>query len=481
MKFIVILLLFSAMISLSLKQQPPPPQAKVKFLVGKVEKQPRGVIKWTPLKFNTAVFEGDRIKTGLNSRVELDMPDGTIMKINENTIFDVTELKTPERDQEDKMRFTVWIGNIWAKFKKVVTGRQDRYIESPSAVVAIRGTTIEMDVDLQQKTLVRVEEGLVSVKSKDVEGEVMVGSNQETIVEKGKAPTAPKSTSPGQGEEGKDDQKAFNFRVDLDKFVFTDPAVLTTGIHVRGKLPAGARLFADGQPIPVQPGGHFEGFIRVKEGLNRINMEAELNGERRSKKVNVFVNTIKPEIRLSTPLIAGFYNRRDYSLSGGVFDLTPGDKIKVFINSEEVTEVSGRGSFNRTIILKEGPNTIRVTAKDRSGNTFEISQRLFLDTVKPILTITEPAQPVHFIYEPPPPPRSGRTRLEQVVRGIIIDPEPSSKIKRVVINGKEVQPNSDGTFETRVYVERGTNRLNFYVEDLAGNILRDNSRVIRVP
>jgi hypothetical protein len=53
-------------------------------------------------------------------------------------------------------------------------------------------------------------------------------------------------------------------------------------------------------------------------------------------------------------------------------------------------------------------------------------------------------------------------------------------LKRVTINGKEIKPNPDGTFETEIALERGENRLSFYAEDLAGNISRDNSRVIWV-
>ncbi|MCK5033110.1 MAG: hypothetical protein KAS18_05730, partial [Calditrichia bacterium] len=136
---------------------------------------------------------------------------------------------------------------------------------------------------------------------------------------------------------------------------------------------------------------------------------------------------------------------------------------------------------NRTIILKEGPNKISVVATDRSGNSQEYVQELFLDTVKPILTITEPAAKTHVRFEPPPPPTVTNYRVEQTIRGIIIDPEPSSGIKRISINGKEIKPNSDGSFETSIIINRGVTNLNFVVEDLAGNIFRDNTRKIRIP
>lgn len=451
--------------------------AKVKFVIGNVELQKNQQISWVKLGLNNNIYEGDRIKTSANSRVELDMPDGSVLKINENSVFDVKELKTPESDGEDKMSFTLWAGKLWAGFKKIFSDRQERTIESPSAVVAIRGTTFEMEVDIQQKTTIRVIEGKVGVTSKDAEGEIIVSSNQETIVEKGKSPTDPENLVPGANDESED----FPFRINLRKFVFTDPAVLGNGIQVSGIIPAGAKLFANGIALPVNANGSFNARLRVTEGVNDIKMQARKDDKTVSRSIKVYVNTKKPDIRLSSPLVSGYYNRRDYSLSGGVFDLTPNDKIKITMNGEELAEVEGRGSFNRTIILKEGPNKISVVASDRSGNTKEYVQELFLDTVKPILTVTEPVSSNYVRFEPPPPPTVTDLRVEQTIRGIVIDPEPSSGIKRISINGKEIKPNSDGSFETSVIINRGQTNLNFVVEDLAGNILRDNTRKIRIP
>jgi len=452
-------------------------KASVKFVIGNAELQKNQQSSWEKIGLNTNIYEDDRIKTSANSRVELDMPDGSVIRINENSVFNVKEIKTPENDGEDRMSFTLWAGKIWGSFKKIFSDRQERNIDSPSAVVAIRGTTIEMEVDMQLKTTVRVIEGKVGVTSKDAEGEVIVSTNQETIVEKGKAPTNPENFTPGGG----DGTEAFPFRLNLRKFIFTDPAVLGAGIPVTGKIPAGAKLFANGIAVSVSPDGSFNARLRVVEGVNDIKLRAAKDTKSVSRSVKIYVNTKKPDIRLSAPLVSGFYNRRDYSLSGAIFDLTPNDKIKVKLNGEELAEVEGRGSFNRTIILKEGKNNIRVVATDRSGNSKEFVQQLFLDTVKPILTITEPAAPTHVRFAPPPPPTVTDFRVEQTIRGIIIDPEPSSGIKRISINGKEVKPNSDGSFETTILINRGINNLNFVVEDLAGNILRDNTRKIRVP
>lgn len=463
--------------------------AQIKFLVGNVKVLPKGKIHWRTAHFNDRIFQGDRIRTELNARVELAMPDGSVIKINENSVFDVKEIKTPKVEHADKMSFTLWVGSIFAKFQKIVQQRQSRTIESPSAVVAVRGTQFDLQVDRDQTTTVRVYEGRVSFRSKRAPGEVFVSSNQESKVEKGKPPLPPKPFKlKGRSSMGGPLPKGQLLKINLSKFQFTDPAFLSAGLPLRGRTIPGARIMANGIPINVGSSGIFSGRIPVVEGLNEITVIAELNGKRQKQVVRILINTYKPKIKLARPLTNMFTNRRDYSLNGAVFDRTPGDRVKLFINGELVTEVTGQGSFNRTIILNEGKNTIRVVAEDLSGNRTVHVEQIFLDTVKPILTITEPAQPVYVRFEPPRPPNEhtpfAQERFKQVIRGIVIDPQPSSGIKRVLVNGQEIRPNNDGSFEATIFLKRAAagrrseNRLSFIVEDMAGNILRDNSRVI---
>ena len=453
--------------------------AKIRFMIGSAERLPANETSWEKTSLNDKVFEGDRIKTALNSRVELEMPDQSVIRIDQNSIFDVKDIKTEEESGEDNFSFTLWAGNVWAKFTKVLSGRKSRTIESPSAVVAVRGTTFEVNVDQDLTTRVAVEEGEVLVTSKDTQGEVTVRPNQQTIVRKGKSPTDPET-----GEESDESQSdsRFPFQVNRPPLQITDPAVLSRGVELSGRTLPGSFVEANGQPFNVGPNGEFRGQVRINEGFNSITINAS-NGEfKHTERIRLFVNTKAPQVRLSTPLVSGFLNKRDYSLSGAIFDQTPLDKIKVTINGEEIIEVRQRGSFNRTIILKEGRNDINIVATDLSNNQIQKVERIFLDTVKPIITVTEPAQPNFVRFEPPPNPdrfdRADKERFRQVIRGVIIDPQPSSGLKRIVINGQEIRPNTDGSFETEIILQRGDNRLTFYAEDLAGNIARDNTRRI---
>jgi len=454
--------------------------ARVKFMLGKVERQQKNKTQWDKLRLNSSIYSGDRIRTAGNARVEIEMPDKTVIRIDQNSIFDIKEIKTDKDDGEDKMSFSVWAGNIWAKFKKIVSDRQVRRIESPSAVVAIRGTTLEVNVDKAQTTRVSVIEGKVAVTSKDAKGEVLVGSSQQTIVKKGQPPQKPtpmSSTGTASGASG-----SLSLKIDRPPLQITDPSLVSGGLHITGKTVPGASVFANGTPLNVDANGRISGRLSVVEGANKFNVKATYQGQSASQKIAVYVNTKKPHIRFSTPLVAGFVNKRGYSLSGAVFDETPLDKIRVTINGDEVANVRGRGSFNKTVILQEGANTIRIVAQDLSKNSSEKTEQIFLDTVKPVITVTEPAQPNFIRLEPPRPPlqQRGDNRFVQIVRGVIIDPAPSSGLKRLVVNGKEIKPNSDGSFEAEIILKRGENRLIILVEDLAGNIARDANRRIIV-
>lgn len=68
--------------------------------------------------------------------------------------------------------------------------------------------------------------------------------------------------------------------------------------------------------------------------------------------------------------------------------------VTVTVNGEAVT-VNSDGSFNTTITLKEGENTITVVATDGVGKTTTIQRVVTLDTSAPVFTaVTVTPNPV---------------------------------------------------------------------------------------
>ncbi|WP_051287325.1 FecR family protein [Paenibacillus taiwanensis] len=108
---------------------------KGKVLVEKVGgKKPLQVFK------KMSINQGDRITTGAKSKVVLQLAGGTekdVVTIGENSDVSFTELK---KDKGVVTRISVWAGSAWLKVKSI-TGADDRFeLETPTTVMAVRGT-----------------------------------------------------------------------------------------------------------------------------------------------------------------------------------------------------------------------------------------------------------------------------------------------------------------------------------------------------
>ena len=163
----------------------------VRFILGEAHVRPSSGDEWHSIELNQVIDQGSRIKTGNNSQVELEMPDGSIFKLNANTIFIVDEILLPQKHNEDKMRISLLMGTLWARFKKLVSPDQKRIIESPTTIIAVRGTTIQSNVDSLYNTYVRVEDGAAMVRAIEFELEFMLYAGQEIWIKKGIKPTGP--------------------------------------------------------------------------------------------------------------------------------------------------------------------------------------------------------------------------------------------------------------------------------------------------
>ncbi|MDK8182513.1 FecR family protein [Paenibacillus sp. UMB4589-SE434] len=108
---------------------------KGKVLVEKVGgKKPLQVFK------KMSINQGDRITTGAKSKVVLQLAGGAeqdVVTIGENSDVSFTELK---KDKGVVTRISVWAGSAWLKVKSIA-GADDRFeLETPTTVMAVRGT-----------------------------------------------------------------------------------------------------------------------------------------------------------------------------------------------------------------------------------------------------------------------------------------------------------------------------------------------------
>jgi hypothetical protein len=118
--------------------------AKIVELSGTVSIKKAGGSKAYAAYEEMFLNEGDHITTGSDSSVVLQIVD----RDDEVTIGPDTELfiSSLTNDGGDKSKFKVWTGSLWFKVKKLVSDEDEFEMETPTAVMGVRGTNgyIEM-------------------------------------------------------------------------------------------------------------------------------------------------------------------------------------------------------------------------------------------------------------------------------------------------------------------------------------------------
>jgi len=157
------LLVWSAgLLSLSFAPQAQPEVlGKITFVLGKA-----GEVRilhadqeiWVPAKTKMPVYVGDKINTQAESRCEIKLNEGSVIRIGENAQFDFE--KSLVTSQKRNFEAGLAQGKIWANIVSLVWGEKFE-IKSPTAVCAIRGTIYSIAAD--STTRVAVYDGQVEV------------------------------------------------------------------------------------------------------------------------------------------------------------------------------------------------------------------------------------------------------------------------------------------------------------------------------
>jgi len=134
---------------------------KISFPLGNVLLLSKGETRFQKATFNMPVQNGDKIETKKESRCELTYQDGSIVRIDEQSIYTVEKaiISGDQKEVESKLS----IGKLWANLKKLVRGKDSWRLKSPAAVVAVRGTIYRMNAGADSSSQVLVYDGQVDV------------------------------------------------------------------------------------------------------------------------------------------------------------------------------------------------------------------------------------------------------------------------------------------------------------------------------
>lgn len=138
-------------------------QAQITALIGKAAAVCGGQKAVRYLKTNDFVGTGCEVSMGADSRLEMALPDKSVVRFSENTKFKLVQADV-KNDGRRAVGISVTIGKVWTNVRKALPGGGDKFeISCQNAVAGVRGTIYRMDVEVDQSALVKVYDGEVSV------------------------------------------------------------------------------------------------------------------------------------------------------------------------------------------------------------------------------------------------------------------------------------------------------------------------------
>lgn len=134
--------------------------AQVSFLEGSAKKISSDG-KSAALALNSRVLHGETVETGASSRLELLLPDESVVRLGPSSKLVLSEVnfKGSDRRFSAKLAF----GKVWSKVTRTLGGDAKFEIETDNAVAGVRGTTFRVNANRDRSVLVRVYAGAVAM------------------------------------------------------------------------------------------------------------------------------------------------------------------------------------------------------------------------------------------------------------------------------------------------------------------------------
>jgi ferric-dicitrate binding protein FerR (iron transport regulator) len=111
------------------------------------------------LKIGDLVYSTQEVQTGAESYARFQVADGSIFEVFPNSRATFRANGGNVRELLD-----LWIGRVRVHIEKLQGKPNPNRIQTPTAVISVRGTIFDVEVDDSNMTVVNVEEGLVAVQ-----------------------------------------------------------------------------------------------------------------------------------------------------------------------------------------------------------------------------------------------------------------------------------------------------------------------------
>ncbi len=132
--------------------------AVIKTVSGQVEVQRKGDTQWVAAAAGARLAEGDQVRAHAGASSALDLPDGSILFVAENSRIVISKLEFDPQNQGRQAFFHLAVGKVRAAVSQaaisLVRARQSNFtISTPTAVAAARGTVFEVVYDATQNVM----------------------------------------------------------------------------------------------------------------------------------------------------------------------------------------------------------------------------------------------------------------------------------------------------------------------------------------
>ncbi|HAR46517.1 MAG TPA: hypothetical protein DCS05_10235 [Nitrospiraceae bacterium] len=138
-------------------------EVSVTYVQGTVEAYSAEAKNGVRLRKNDRIAKEKEVRVGEKSRVELRFPDGTIMRLAENSRLSLNEIIYDRKSEEKSFQVSLALGRIWANVKKLATTGSAVEVKTVNAIAGVRGTTYQVNVDPDESAVVKVYDGTVYV------------------------------------------------------------------------------------------------------------------------------------------------------------------------------------------------------------------------------------------------------------------------------------------------------------------------------
>jgi hypothetical protein len=331
------------------------------------------------------------IRTGPESGVRLETADGTVLRVEENSIVEVAILqavtkkpktKGAEPEMSVSAKFKVLYGSVVGSVRKITRESHDVKFETPTATAAIRGTVIEIEAGKNSNTLIRAFDGTILVAPKDGkfvelgDGKMVeIAPRQKLVVVKDvpkgykrkgfllKGEKAPAPVKESRKAEKPKEPVAVKLRLDLGDIPDTLGCYAGDTVIIEGLVaPASARVSVNGIAAAPDRDGAFKVAVPAPDsGIFPLNVVAESEMMAEAVIRTMRVAHVHTAVRLITPVEGETVKKPAVLISGTA---EPGSRVNVL---GVTINVQRDGTFSGEVGLppREGVTKIQVEIVNR--------------------------------------------------------------------------------------------------------------------